>query len=80
MPIFPILIVMIAIGSVGFCLLTLERFWYYNKKYYLQEFTPEAEKKYTRLFGVINRRQVAIAYVVFTGLHLILTLWFLWTL
>ncbi|MBI4231853.1 hypothetical protein HY605_01360 [Candidatus Peregrinibacteria bacterium] len=74
MPLFTATIILLLIISAGLCYVTLRRLFHYNEKYHLPE------SSYTKLFDFITKEHVAIAYIIFVGLHLIITIWFIWTL
>jgi len=74
MPVFDTLMIIIAIGSVGVALVTLNRVIAYNRKY------PLPESKFTRLFGILNKEHVTGIYLFSTLVHVIFILWFLYTL
>lgn len=76
MPIFTVLTILVIIGSLTFCLMTLNRLFTYNKKYNLKAF----ESGQTKLFGVIEKEHIVIIYVLLTLMHLIFTVWFIWTM
>lgn len=66
--------VLIVVGSVIFFLLTLNRSLLYDKKYRFPELS------YTKLFRVIEKKHVIVTHGLFTLVHLVFTIWFIWTL
>lgn len=74
MPIFNIFVIAILVASVGLCSVSVSRVMTYNKRYTLPE------NKYTRLFRIINKEQITVAYMFFTLAHTVFTIWFLITL
>ncbi len=74
MSLFTTLMVLAVISSVIFFLLTLNRLLLYNKKYHFPELS------YTKLFRVIEKKHVIVTHGLFTAVHLVFTIWFIWTL
>lgn len=62
------------IASILLCLITWNRIGAYNAHYHLPE------SKYSKLFRVLTKEHIAIAYTFAVVLHAIITLWFLWDL
>jgi hypothetical protein len=66
--------VVMASGSILFCMLTIWRLFVYRRKYHLPE------NKYTKLFRIATKEHFAILYVMAIGLNAFFGIWFAFTL
>jgi hypothetical protein len=74
MSIFTTLMILVLLGSVSFCALTINRLLAYNKKYHL----PESQ--YTKLGHFISKEHIAVVYVALTITNIVFGIWFLITI
>ena len=74
MTLFSILMILILIGSITVCFLTVWRIVAYNRKYSFPE------SVYTMLFGMINKEHVVVLYIIFVVLNVLIGAWFILTI
>lgn len=74
MPIFNVLMIVILLASIALFALSFNRIMFYNRRYHLPE------SKYTKLFHVFTKEQIALLYLAAVVIHTTLTIWFIITL